>query len=222
MPQGLINRAMMQMNVPKASLFTFERQPDEDKQEYEKFTEYLASQEDISPARWVTRHNESPILIDVSARNNWLSRKTDYWNFLAARQRAKWVELLDTYREDLLKRRDEHLWRLGKAIEMEKAEFAEYELEEIMEDENGKPIKKAKPKLNSAYDRALHTYNNDLRAAVEVVASLSGSERAVQIINTAVGAINVPKDVAALTRQWDASSAIVEGVAREVEKEDSE
>lgn len=178
-----------------AGTLPFEPLPDEPNDAYQMFTAFLASYPDHSPMQFIKdRDLNVDEWFDIASRYHWVSRRVDYWNYLAIRQRAKWIMALDECLVEFKSRLRVHYARIEQARDKEeknKVLFAEF-------------------------DRVVRTLDAEMAMAKDVVVALSGSARdSITIVNQQVGNVNLQKDVAAIAQAWDEQSKnVIEGTVK--------
>lgn len=184
--------------------FSFEKLDDETASEYRNFAAFMQDREGLSPAEFIKANGWDKVIIDQAVRNRWMIRRNDYWNYLIAKQRQKYVQLIGDFYDDIVARRDLHNKRIDKAIQSENGE----------KDKKGEPIASF-----VTVDEAIDAQLKDMRMVLSVVNALKNDSKSITIINTAVGQINPATDVNRFVANWDQSSgSVVDGTARIVDK----
>lgn len=197
---------LMPMQKAGAS-FSFEPVKDETQDEYHVFAQFLESDPMQSPARWLmSRDLDVATWWEIAERNSWISRRIDYWNYAAIRQRVVWVNMLTQYSVDIMSRRQQQIDRL------EQARAAETEISVIL-DKRGNSHE-VKGILGREYNDAIKSFNMDVQMITMVIGALNGVGGSITIINNAVGTVALSKDTRDIAASWDRiSQNIIEGTA---------
>lgn len=194
-----VSKALAVQTKHEPVRFPFEKLESEGVREYQQFCAFLEDRECLSVAAFVKTMGWDRDMLEVASRNNWMSRRIEYWNFLVIRQRHLYTRLLEDYYEDVSGRREMHQKRLENAYNQEKTPKKDY--------------------IGPSVEVAINAQLRDMDAVVKVIQALKGDGRSITIINQAVGQVNPAADVKRFAAAWDeGANTVVDGQARSVEK----